>query len=136
MVLVARKTSKTTHAFCARSRSASAANSAGAKRTSNEVVAIGRLVRLDGSVFPARSHIMKKILLRVTRVATKIVLGETLQFEPAGTTPRKVKLAQGLHDPDIHRERGLKPVGEEQNAIRDLWPDARKFQQSRARFVC
>src|ERR1700756_2791353 len=81
----------------------------------------------------ARAHVMKKILLRVTGIAAEVSLRETMQPRTAGASPGKIKLAQGFHDPDIHRERRLKTVCKEQDAIVNLRSHAGELEQFLAR---
>lgn len=79
---------------------------------------------------------MEKVLLRVTRVATKVGGGEFLNAPQTDAAPGKIKLPQCFHNPDIDRKRRLEAIGKEQNAVRNLDSDTWQLQQLIARRVC
>ena len=56
---------------------------------------------------------MKQVLLRVTRVRAEMRGGKLSHVRDADLPARKVKFAEGLHDPDIHWKRALKSIREQ-----------------------
>ena len=76
---------------------------------------------------------MKKILLGVTGVRAEMRGGKAAQAWPAGAAAREIKPLQRAFNPDIHGKRGIKSVGEEQNAVGNLPAHAAQFHQFRAR---
>ena len=85
-------------------------------------------------LFSFRPHVMEKILLRVTSVRPEVRGGEVAQFLLAHAAARKVKLSQRALHPHVHRKRGIEAVGEQQHAIGNLFTNAPKLHQLRARF--
>jgi len=77
---------------------------------------------------------MKKILLGVTGVRAEMRGGKAAQAWPAGAAAREIKPLQRAFNPDIHGKRGIKSVGEEQNAVGNLPAHAAQFHQLRAGF--
>src|SRR6267154_5515457 len=75
------------------------------------------------------THVVKQVLLGVAGVTAKISFGETLQARRTCAAAGKIKLLKGFHDPDIHRERVLKAVGEQQNAVGNLPAHAGEIDQ-------
>jgi hypothetical protein len=67
-----------------------------------------------------RPHVMKQILLRITGVRPEMRGGKAAQARPAGAAAREIKPLQRAFNPDIHGKRGIKSVGEEQNAVGNL----------------
>src|SRR5687768_10891271 len=120
---VARKISNTTQVAFRSLRSFRASNSAGEKRTS----ALFIFLPSDPG-----SHVVKKILLRVPGVRTKISLREFQQALRAWPSSRKIKLSQRLQNPDIDWKSLLEVVAKQQYTICDLTTDSRQAHQLRA----
>ena len=80
-----------------------------------------------------RPHVMKKILLGIAGVRAEMRGGKAAQALLAGTAAREIKLLQRAFNPDIHGKRGIKAIGEEQNAVGNLSAHAAQFHQFRAR---
>src|ERR1043165_3815441 len=156
MVLVARRTSKTTQTIWPRSSFSRAVNSAGVKMTSRggctgrvefaikttiritikSESAAGKLFSVSRLLPPPiclRSHIMKEVLLRVASMGTEMDLREALQPPQVDAAAGKVKLTKRLQHPYVHRESGRETVSEEQDAIGDLTPNTRQLHQLGAR---
>ena len=80
--------------------------------------------------FPRHSGVMKQILLRVATVWAEIICSEIRQHLSSHFAfPSKIFFAQNSFDPNINRECCDSLVGEEHNAIRHFYPDARKLAQ-------
>ena len=77
---------------------------------------------------------MKKILLGITGVRAEMRGGKAAQALLAGAAAREIKLLQRAFNPDIHGKRGIKSVGEQQNAVGNLPADAAQFHQLRPGF--
>ena len=60
---------------------------------------------------------MKKILLRVASVRSEMCRRKMPQALFRYAAARKIKLTQSALNPDVHRERRVKTIGEQQNAI-------------------
>ena len=75
---------------------------------------------------------MKKILLGVTGVRAEMRGGKAAQAWLAGAAAREIKPLQRAFNPDIHGKRGIKSVGEEQNAVGNLPAHAAQFHQFEA----
>src|SRR5271166_3351541 len=91
-------------------------------------------IYIKEKLFQFGPHIMKKILLGVTGVRAEMRGGKAPQALLAGAPAREIKPLQRAFNPDIHRKRGLKSVGEQQNAIGNLPADTAQFHQFRASF--
>jgi len=89
--------------------------------------------RFFEKLFQFRPHVMKKILLGVTGVRAEMRGGKAAQAWLAGAAAREIKPLQRAFNPDIHGKRGIKSVGEEQNAVGNLPAHAAQFHQFRAR---
>jgi hypothetical protein len=72
---------------------------------------------------------VEQILLSVATPGTKVFGGETVEALEFDVAAREVKLAQGLHNPDVDREGGLIPVGKQKDAISDFAAHAGQFYQ-------
>src|SRR5471030_2273040 len=68
-------------------------------------------------LFQFRPHVMKKILLGVTGVRAEMRGGKAAQAWFAGAAAREIKPLQRAFNPDLHGKRGIKSVGEQQNAV-------------------
>ena len=79
-------------------------------------------------------HVMKEILLGVAGIRTEVSGDEAFQPVRRGTTLRKIQMAQRFLYPDVHRKGFLESVGEQQNAIGNLFADAPDPQQFLASF--
>ncbi len=77
---------------------------------------------------------MKKILLGIAGVRAEMRGGKAVQAWPAGAAALEIKPLQRAFNPDIHGKRGIKSVGEEQNAVGNLPTHAAQFHQFGARF--
>lgn len=77
---------------------------------------------------------MEKILLSVAGVWAEMRGGKAAQAWFTGAAAREIKPLQRAFNPDIHGKRGIKSVGEQQDAVGNLAADAAKFHQFRARF--
>src|SRR5688572_1218030 len=96
MLEVARKTSKTTQIVFVRSRFGRASNSAGEKSTSSFVIL------LPFRTTDACAHIMKEILLGVTRVWAEITFRKFQDLFCVWAAARKVELLNRFQDPHIN----------------------------------
>src|SRR5689334_10649939 len=93
-------------------------------------------VLLPRSSFHFCPYIMKQILLSVPGVRSEMGGGEAMRAAKADSAPRKIKLAQTPHDPNVHREGSLHPVSKEQHAIGHFSADAGQFHEFSSGEVC
>src|SRR5476649_3053872 len=96
---------------------------------------VDRQFFIKQKLFQFRPHVMEKILLGVTGVRAEMRGGKAAQAWPAGAAAREIKPLQRAFNPDIHGKRGIKSVGEEQNAVGNLPAHAAQFHQSEERRV-
>jgi len=94
---------------------------------------VDRQIFIKQKLFQFRPHVMKKILLGVTGVRAEMRGGKAAQAWLAGAAAREIKPLQRAFNPDIHGKRGIKSVGEEQNAVGNLPAHAAQFHQLGAR---
>ncbi len=77
---------------------------------------------------------MKKILLGVTGVWAEMSRGKILKPFGTDAAAREIKFAHRAFDPDIHRKRAVKAVGEQQHTIGNFFTDTAQLHQFFARF--
>jgi hypothetical protein len=102
---------------------------------SSGLMKVDRQIFIKQKLFQFRPHVMKKILLGVTGVRAEMRGGKAAQAWLAGAAAREIKQLQRAFNPDIHGKRGIKSVGEEQNAVGNLPAHAAQFHQFRAGFT-
>jgi hypothetical protein len=101
---------------------------------SSGLMKVDRQIFIKQKLFQFCPHVMKKILLGVTGVRAEMRGCKATQAWLAGAAAREIKPLQRAFNPDIHGKRGIKSVGEQQNAVGNLPAHAAQFHQLGACF--